>query len=107
MPGKTITLLDDTQWPKSGFDFTLPIRRESAALGVIDVQGYVLDADGHLVRTIAEGQVSMLAAMQLLRGSVFESQENWPLAARCYTAALTADALCYEALDRVRAESAA
>ena len=50
---------------------------------------------------VAEGQVSMLAAMQLLKGSVYESQENWPLAARCYTAALTADALCYEALDRV------
>ena len=48
-----------------------------------------------------EGQVHMLAAMQLLRGSVFESQENWPLAARCYTAALHADALCYEALDRL------
>ena len=25
----------------------------------------------------------------------------WPLAARCYTAALSADALCYEALDRL------
>ena len=49
----------------------------------------------------AEGQVSMLAAMQLLKGSVYESQENWPLAARCYTAALSADALCYEALDRL------
>ena len=48
-----------------------------------------------------DGQVSMLAAMQLLRGSVYESQENWPLAARCYTAALHADALCYEALDRL------
>ena len=48
-----------------------------------------------------DGQVRMLAAMQLLRGSVFESQENWPLAARCYTAALHADALCYEALDRL------
>ena len=48
-----------------------------------------------------DGQVSMLSAMQLLRGSVYESQENWPLAARCYTAALQADALCYEALDRL------
>ena len=44
----------------------------------------------------SEGQVSMLAAMHLLRGSVFEAQENWPLAARCYTAALHADALCYD-----------
>jgi anaphase-promoting complex subunit 6 len=47
------------------------------------------------------GQVQMLAAMHLLKGSVYESQENWPLAARCYTAALHADALCYEALDRL------
>ena len=48
-----------------------------------------------------DGQVNMLAAMQLLKGSVYESQENWPLAARCYTAALQADPLCYEALDRL------
>jgi len=54
MPGKTITLLDDAQWPRSGFDFTLPIRRKSAALGVIDVQGYVLDVDGHLAHTVRQ-----------------------------------------------------
>lgn len=48
-----------------------------------------------------EGQVSMLSAMQLLKGSVYESQENWPLAARCYIAALHADCMCYEALDRL------
>lgn len=48
-----------------------------------------------------DGQVRMLAAMQLLKGSVYESQENWPLAARCYMAALHADALCYEALNRI------
>ena len=44
----------------------------------------------------AAGQVSMFAAMKLLKGSVYESQENWPLAARCYTAALQAEPLCYE-----------
>ncbi len=52
MSGKSITLLDDAQWPKSGFDFTLPIRPESTALGVIDVQGYALDSDGHLAHTV-------------------------------------------------------
>ena len=51
---KQITLLDDRQWPSVGFSFTLPIRRESAALGVIDVQGYVLNADGHLARSVGQ-----------------------------------------------------
>ena len=45
--------------------------------------------------------MSMVAAMYLLKGSVYEAQENWPLAARCYTSALQSDALCYEALDRL------
>ena len=54
MPGKTLTLLDDDQWPRSGFDFTLPLQRESAALGVIDVQGYVFDAEGHLSHTVRQ-----------------------------------------------------
>lgn len=52
MSGKQITILDDRQWPVAGFSFTLPIRRESAALGVIDLQRYVLDADGHLASTV-------------------------------------------------------
>lgn len=43
----------------------------------------------------------MLAAMYMLKGSVYELQDNWPLAARCYTDALHADPLCYEALDRL------
>lgn len=43
----------------------------------------------------------MYAAMQLLKGSVYEAQENWPLAARCYTAALRHEPLCYEALHRL------
>ncbi|KAL1529343.1 hypothetical protein AB1Y20_000297 [Prymnesium parvum] len=47
------------------------------------------------------GQVSMYAAMQLLRGSVYEAQENWPLASRCYSAAVRHDPLCHEALHRL------
>ena len=47
------------------------------------------------------GQVSMFAALQLLKGSVYESQENWPLASRCYTSALRVEPLCYEAIDRL------
>eukprot|EP00966_Prymnesium_polylepis_P113097 2615757-Prymnesium_polylepis.1 len=43
----------------------------------------------------------MFAAMQLLRGSVYEQQDNWPLASRCYTAALRHEPLCYAALDRL------
>ena len=54
MPGKPLTLLDDDQWPRSGFDFPLPLQRESAALGVIDVQGYVFDAEGHLSHTVRQ-----------------------------------------------------
>ena len=54
MTGKQITLLDDHQWPTAAFSFTLPIRRESTALGVIDVQGYVLKADGHLAHTVQQ-----------------------------------------------------
>ena len=46
------------------------------------------------------GHLSMFAAMQLLRGSVYEAQENWPLAAQCYTAALRVEPLCYEVLHR-------
>ncbi len=52
--GKSITLLDDRQWPTAGFSFMLPIRRKSAALGVIDVQGYGIDSDGHLAGTVRE-----------------------------------------------------
>jgi anaphase-promoting complex subunit 6 len=47
------------------------------------------------------GRVAMAAAMQLLRGTVYESLENWPLAAKAYTSALRVDPLCYEALDRL------
>lgn len=43
----------------------------------------------------------MFAAMQLLKGSVYEAQENWPLASSCYTSALRDEPLCYEALHRL------
>lgn len=77
MPGKQITLLDDDQWPTAAFSFTLPIRRESTALGIIDVQGYTLDTQGHLARTVhqhdpalqeafAERAESMIANIQRL-----------------------------------------
>lgn len=51
---KEIVLLDDDEWPSAGFFFTLPLRRESAALGVIDVQRYALNADGHLAHTVEQ-----------------------------------------------------
>ncbi len=51
---KQIALLEDSEWPGAGFDFKLPIHRESAALGVIDVQGYSLNAEGHLAHTVAQ-----------------------------------------------------
>ena len=47
------------------------------------------------------GRVAMAAAMQLLRGTVYEMLENWPLATKAFTAALRIDPLCYEALDRL------
>ena len=62
-----------------------------------DVLQVVANADGGGI----EGQVGMHAAMQLLKGSVYELQENWPLAARCYTTALKAEPFCAEALDRL------
>ena len=51
---KEIRLLDDQQWPTAGFSFSLPIRAQSTALCVVDVQGYVLDADGHLAHTVRQ-----------------------------------------------------
>ena len=39
------------------------------------------------------GRLSMVSAMELLKGSVYESLENYPLAARCYSSALRADPL--------------
>lgn len=50
---KNITILDDREWPSAGFHFDLPIRPESTALGVIDVQGYAIDSVGQLAHTLA------------------------------------------------------
>ena len=49
---KQLSILDDREWPSTGFSFELPLKRESAALGVIDVQNYVLDTDGHFAYTV-------------------------------------------------------
>ncbi len=54
MAGKKITLVDDQDWPAAGFSFELPIRPESCALGVIDVQHYALDSDGDLAHTLRQ-----------------------------------------------------
>ena len=49
---KQINILDDAEWPGAGFEFELPIRPATTALGVIDVQGYVIDTDGNLAHTV-------------------------------------------------------
>ena len=49
---KQINILNDSEWPTAGFHFELPIRPETTALGVIDVEGYVIDTDGHLAHTV-------------------------------------------------------
>ena len=49
---KQIKILDDAEWPTAGFHFELPIRPETTALGIIDLQGYVIDTDGHLAHTV-------------------------------------------------------
>ena len=51
---KQISILDDHEWPSEGFSFTLPIRPDTTALGVIDIQGYVLNAEGHLAHTVSQ-----------------------------------------------------
>ncbi len=56
---KQVELLDDQEWPSDGFSFTLPIQPESSALVVIDVQGYVLNADGHLAHMIQRHNPSL------------------------------------------------
>ena len=38
MPRLQIDLLDDSEWPDAGFAFELPIKPESTALVVVDVQ---------------------------------------------------------------------
>ena len=51
MSPKQVAILDDQQWPSAGFTFDLPIQRESAALGIIDVQGYFMDTVRHVGHT--------------------------------------------------------
>ena len=71
---KQISLLDDREWPSEGFAFTLPIRPETTALGVIDVQGYVLNADGHLAHTVTQHdpglQQGFLARAETMIGNI-------------------------------------
>ena len=49
---RQVNILDDAEWPAAGFHFQLPIRPDTTALGVIDVQGYAIDSDGHLAHTV-------------------------------------------------------
>ncbi len=52
MGGKLVRLLDDSEWPASAFEVRLPISRERAALGVIDMQHYCIGAREHLAHTV-------------------------------------------------------
>jgi nicotinamidase-related amidase len=52
MSGKLVRLLDDSEWPASAFEVRLPISRERAALGVIDMQHYCIGAREHLAHTV-------------------------------------------------------
>ena len=52
MVGIELTLLDDKQWPTAAFSVNLPIKPESAALVIIDVQHYSVDPNDHLAHTI-------------------------------------------------------
>ena len=81
---KTINLLDDQQWSSTGFDFKLPIERATAALGVIDVQHYSLDSEGHLAQSIEQHNAqlqqdflqradTMIANIQKLQGAFRKS----------------------------------
>ena len=49
---KQINILKDAEWPEAGFHFELPIEPDTTALVVIDVQGYVIDAEEHLAHTV-------------------------------------------------------
>jgi len=52
MSGKHIRLLDDSEWPASAFGVRLPISRERAALGIIDMQHYCISAREHLAESV-------------------------------------------------------
>ena len=53
------------------------------------------------------GRISLFSAMLLLKGGVYESLENWSLAARTYTRALREEPLNFEAHARPKSHSAA
>ena len=59
MAEKQITLVKDQDWPAAGFSFELPIRPESCALGVIDVQHYALDSEGDLAHTLRQNSTDV------------------------------------------------
>ena len=61
MSGKQVTILDDQEWPTTGFSFTLPIQPESTALGVIDVQRYFMDTDGNIAHTLQQHSPALQA----------------------------------------------
>lgn len=75
---KQVNILNDAEWPAAGFQFELPIRPESAALGVIDVQGYAIDSDGHLARTAQlhspELQQDFLARVETMLANIGKLQ---------------------------------
>ena len=54
MAKRIIRLLDDAEWPAQGFAFELPVRPESCALGVIDVQRYCIDPATNLARVVRQ-----------------------------------------------------
>ena len=78
---KQISLLDDREWPIEGFSFTLPIRPESTALVVVDVQGYVLNADGHLAHMVnrhsPELQQGFLGRAETMIGNIQRLQASF------------------------------
>jgi nicotinamidase-related amidase len=48
MPAKTVSFLDDKEWPASCFAVDLAIQRETSALCTIDMQNYCVDPEGDL-----------------------------------------------------------
>ncbi|MDP6357549.1 MAG: hypothetical protein QF473_20705, partial [Planctomycetota bacterium] len=52
MPGKSIAFLDDEEWPVEAFGFELPIRPDTTALGIIDVQHYCTDPESDMAHTV-------------------------------------------------------
>lgn len=69
-------------------------------LGDDDDDGGLLDGDVNGARS---GSVSITASLALLRGKVYEAQENRQVAQRWYKSALAADPFCYEAFEALTA----